>query len=183
MNFSTKDKHRMAILESAREIVLADPKAKLKAHEVAKRAKIARTSLYEHFSSLNELMGELLLTELFNFRMQVRKELAAQQGLSQSIERWIDLNLAYFLDGRHALVRALMPIAMASDFKDEIRAQHIKLYEELKISLGENGYELSPLRFELITAVLEVAARRIENSDAPELIKAEAFAFINKALA
>ena len=52
MNLSIKDKHRTQILESARAIVLADPKSKLKAHEVAKRANIARTSLYEHFDSM-----------------------------------------------------------------------------------------------------------------------------------
>ncbi len=37
MNSSIKDKHRNQILESARAIVLADPKSKLKAHEVAKQ--------------------------------------------------------------------------------------------------------------------------------------------------
>lgn len=183
MNLSIKDKHRNQILESARAIVLADPKSKLKAHEVAKRANIARTSLYEHFDSMNELMGELLLTELMNFRISMRDELSATTEVSEVVTTWTKLNLDYFADGRHALVRALMPAAMNSAWKDEIRAQHIKLYEEIKLSLERAGYELSPLRFELITAVLEAAARRIESSDAPEQIRAEAISFIYKALA
>ena len=183
MNSSLKDKHRNQILESAREIVLADPKSKLKAHEVAKRANIARTSLYEHFDSINELMGELLLTELMNFSLEIRQELSNSEVVAEVVTNWTNLNLNYFADGRHALVRALMPAAMNSAWRDEIRKQHIKLYEELKLALAKSGYELSPLRFELITAVLEAAAKRVESSDAPEQVRSEAIGFINKALA
>lgn len=178
-----KDLQREQILKSAREVVLADPSSKVKAHDVARRANIARTSLYEHFGSMNELLGELLLSELSNFRSEVRNHLADTTELSELIMRWTNLNLDYFCDGRHALVRALIPNALNSALKDEIRLQHIRLYEELKNPLERVGYQLSPLRFELITAVLEAAAKRIEGSSAPEQVRLEAISFINKALA
>lgn len=179
----SKEIQREQILKSAREVVMADPHAKVKAQEVAQRANIARTSLYEHFRSMNELLGELLLSELSNFRSEVRNHLADTTELSDLIERWTNLNLSYFADGRHALVRALIPNALNSALKDEIRLQHIKLYEELKNPLERVGYQLSPFRFELITAVLEAAAKRIEGSSTPELVRLEAISFINKALA
>jgi hypothetical protein len=128
-------------------------------------------------------MGELLLTELMNFSLEVRNELTKSEVISEVVSNWTNLNLDYFADGRHALVRALMPAAMNSAWRDEIRKQHIKLYEELKFALGKSGYELSPLRFELITAVLEAATKRVESSDTPELVRSEAISFINKALA
>jgi AcrR family transcriptional regulator len=184
MSISTKDKQRVQILQSARQLVLADPRSKLRANEVAKRANIARTSLYEHFASMNDLMGELLLNELMDFRVELRAKLSDTTDLAQTATKWVNLNLDYFTEGRHALVRALMPAAMNSDLKDEIRAQHIMLYEELRISVALCGYELSPIRFELITAVLEAAAKRIEiGSSSPELVRDEALSFIVKALA
>ena len=56
------------------------------------------------------------------------------------------------------------------------------LYDELRVSLEKNGYELSPLRFEFITAVLETAAKKMEHSP-KDLVRAETLAFIAKALA
>ena len=76
-----------------------------------------------------------------------------------------------------------MPAALNSKLKDEIRAQHIMLYDELRIALARTGYELSPIRFELITAVLEAAAKRIESSNTPDQVRHEAISFIVKSLA
>lgn len=182
MSAATKEKQRREILSGARNILLAEPKTKLRASEVAKQAKIARTSLYEHFTSMNDLMGELLLLELMDFRLEMRRELNNGDSVENIIEKWIGLNLSYFADGRHALVRALMPSALNSNLRDEIRASHIMLYDELRVSLEKNGYELSPLRFEFITAVLETAAKKMEHSP-KDLVRAETLAFIAKALA
>ena len=179
---SSKDQQRQLILESARHIIMTNPNSKIKAHEVAERAQIARTSLYEHFSSMNELMGELLLTELIDFRSEVALGLGSITDVTEAATQWVDVNLNYFHEGRHALVRALTPVAMNSTWKNEIRAQHIKLYEELKVCLAAIGFELSPLRFEFISAVLETAARRIEISDQPQTVRKEAIDFILKAL-
>ena len=178
----TKERLREQILISAREVVLANPDSKLTAQEVASRAKIARTSLYEHFTSMNQLMGELLLMELVDFRKMVRRELSEITDPSQMVEKWIDVNLKYFSDGSHAVVRALMPVAMKSSWREEIRSQHIALYDELRLSLGRVGFELSQLRFELITAVLEKAAQRIESSSTPDLVRSETQRVIGSAL-
>ena len=182
MNSFSKDQQRSQILESARRIILANPHTKIRAHEIAERADIARTSIYEHFSSMNELMGELLLTELIEFRKELATRLGSISDVSEAAQQWVDVNLSYFSEGRHALVRALTPVAMNSMWKNEIRAQHIKLYEELKVSLEVIGYELSPLRFEFISAVLETAARRIENSEEPQSVREEVTTFILKVL-
>ena len=183
MSLAAKEKQRSQILQSARQIVLADPRRKLSADAVAKQASMARTSLYEHFSSMNDLMGELLLNELMDFRIEVRKVLSEESDLSSTTQRWANLNLNYFSEGRHALVKALMPAALNSNLKDEIRAQHIMLYDELRIALARTGYELSPIRFELVTAVLEAAAKRIESSNTPDQVRQEAVSFIVKSLA
>lgn len=178
----SKEAQRDQILFSARELVLADPDTKLTGQEVASRANIARTSLYEHFSSMSHLMGELLLLELVDFRTMVRRELSEITDPSLMVEKWIDVNLKYFSDGSHAVVRALMPVAMKSSWREEIRSQHIALYDELRLSLAKVGFELSMLRFELITAVLEKAAQRIESSPTPDLVRSETQRFIGSAL-
>lgn len=179
---TTRDEQRDQILFSARELVLAHPDSKLTAQEVASRANIARTSLYEHFSSMSHLMGELLLLELVDFRARVRRELSEITDPSLMVGKWIDVNLKYFSDGSHALVRALMPVAMKSSWREEIRSQHIALYDELRLSLAQVGFELSMFRFELIIAVLEKAAQRIESSSTPELVRSETQRFIGNAL-
>ena len=71
---------------------------------------------------------------------------------------------------------------MKSSWREEIRSQHIALYDELRLSLAQVGFELSMLRFELITAVLEKAAQRIESSSTPELVRSETQRFIGSAL-
>lgn len=183
MNLQLRAKQRQDILASARIVILNDPKSRVKAQEIAKRANIARTSLYEHFTSINELKRELLISELINFREEIRERLSDLTQSSEIVKEWINLNLNYFLNGRHALVCALMPSAINPYWKEELKGEHTKLYEELRLSLASAGYQLSPVRFELITAVLETAAKRIESSSAPEQIRAEAVSFISKALA
>lgn len=183
MNIQLREKQRQAILTSARIVILNNPKSKVKAQEIAKGANIARTSLYEHFTSINELKRELLISELMDFREEIRERLSNLTQSSEIVKEWITLNLSYFLNGRHALVCALMPSAIEPYWKAEIKNEHTKLYEELRLSLSSAGYELSPVRFELITAVLETAAKRIESSSTPEQVKLEAINFISKALA
>lgn len=173
---------RDQILISAREILLANPESKVTAQEVATRADIARTSLYEHFTSMNHLMGELLLVELIEFRAMVRRDLSEITDPARMIEKWVDVNLKYFTDGSHALVCALMPVAMKSSLREEIRAQHIALYDELRLSLSKVGFELSTLRLEFITTVLEKAAQRIEKSTIPDAVRGETQLFIRSAL-
>lgn len=175
------DKHNQ-ILISAREIILANPKSKLTAQNVASHSNIARTSIYEYFTSMNHLMGELLLTELVEFRVKIRRELSEITDPFLMVEKWVDVNLKFFADGSHALVLALMPVTMKSSWRDEIKSQHIALYDELRQSLVKVGIEISTVRFDLITAVLERAAQRIESSTTPDQVRIETVRFIKSSL-
>lgn len=173
---------RERIIAAARSLAMESSRARLSAARIAKSSEVARTSLYDYFPSVDELLAEVLLLELQNYRNEVSVAINKGGTPLEIVTLWVRANLAFIIDGRHTLARGLMPIAARTELRDEIRAAHIQLYGVLEESLCDSGLKISQIQFAFMNSVIETAAKRIEGGTSASDVEAETTAFITAGL-
>lgn len=182
MQRSIAGETRQAILSSARELLMEHPNRRLRVNEIAVHANINRTSVYEHFTGIDQILSEILLFELREFRSEISKELAPAFSLREIVSVWVHANLNFVQDGRHALARAIGPAAGDSIYREAIREAHIALYKELTVALNRVNQEITETQFEFTSSVLEAAAKRLERGASINSVCDETSDFLYKAL-
>jgi AcrR family transcriptional regulator len=170
-------KTRERILASARSLI-AESSKNLSAAQIARRSEISRSSIYEYFPSTHEIYGELLLRELADYRKVVGEAIELAESQESFIGKWVEVNLAYICDGRHAIARALMPLSSNSELVEEIRAAHIRLFSIFHERAKNFGLIISTNQMTFINSVIESAAKKIEGGATASDIEAETTAFI-----
>ena len=175
-----KTSTRNRILFSAKELAF-QPSSLLNGAEIARKSRLARTSIYEYFASADDIFGEVLINELFNFRSEVLQQLSKSQSASDFITNWVDYNLKYIESGRHLVAKRLMPIALNSSLKIEIRTAHIALYAVFQEGCKKHNLEVSEIQIGFLNAIIESAAKKIESGLLPLKVKQETTQFILKA--
>lgn len=170
---------RQASLVAAAHDIAADAGvAAVTVAAVAKRAGIARSSVYEYFDSAADLLSDVLIDELIEMCEALH---AAVKGLCDPavvIERWIRASLDYIADGRHALVRSAGQVELPAHKRELIGGLHRQMADPLVAALAAVGVRNAPRAAQQVAAVLEVAVRRVESGAdaAAEASAAVAFA-------
>jgi AcrR family transcriptional regulator len=176
-----KTSTRNRILLSAKELAF-QPSPLLNGAEIARNSKLARTSIYEYFASADDIFGEVLINELKDFRSEVLQQVSKSQSAVDFISNWVDYNLQYIESGRHLVARRLMPIALNSSLKIEIRTAHTALYSVFHEGCKKHNLEVSEIQMGFINSIIESAAKKIESGLLPLNVKQETTQFILKAL-
>jgi AcrR family transcriptional regulator len=172
-----KTSTRERILFSAKELAF-QPRPLLNGAEIARKSKLARTSIYEYFASADDIFGEVLVNELIDFRDEVLQQISKSHSASDFITNWVDYNLQYIESGRHLVVKRLMPIALKSSLNIEIRNAHTALYSVFQEGCKKHDLKVSAVQIGFISSVIESAAKKIESGLLPLKVKQETTQFI-----
>lgn len=157
------------ILSAAVEIVLNKGAGALSMSAIAKQAGISRTSLYEYFTSKEDLVADLLLDELKIWGEFLENSIDSESSPEKKIEGWLDGTIGYMKSGHHQLMRQLSAIG-APEFRVlEIRNAHQKLTRPLLSSLRDLNISHPERVASYIQGLLDTAVRRIDSGNDPEL--------------
>lgn len=162
------------IIEAAMSLATESGANAITVAAVAKRAGIARSSIYEYFSSSADLVADLVIEELENYNKRL---LAAVVGVEDPfiyLESWIAEALKYVVDGRHLLVKSLNSVNMPNFRKSEIAMGHRKLISTISKPLEELEIADVPMALSYLQGTLDAASIRIESGSDPELEVASA---------
>lgn len=177
----TLEEHRIwrreMLIQAATEIALTNNYTPITISEVAKRAGISRTSVYEYFSSTEELVADLVIAELNNFSTLITADLQKINEPVAKIERWIHLSLQYVVDGRHLIMKALNLINQPANRAEAIRTGHRNLLAPITESLVAMGVADIRQALMFLQATTDVAAKRIESGADAEVEIAKTSAF------
>ena len=157
------------LIDAALSIALESGAANITVAAVAKRAGLARSSMYEYFSSSADLIADLVIEELALYQKRLAQAVKGTEDPYQHIELWIAAALQYVVDGRHMLIKSLNAAAIPEFRRDEISQGHRNLMTTISAPLQEIG--LTDIRgaMSYLQNTIEAASVRIESGSDSEL--------------
>lgn len=157
------------LIDAALAIALESGAANITVAAVAKRAGLARSSMYEYFSSSADLIADLVIEELALYQKRLAQAVKGTEDPYQHIELWIAEALQYVVDGRHMLIKSLNAAANPDFRRDEISQGHRNLMTTISAPLQEIG--LTDIRgaMSYLQNTIEAASVRIESGSDSEL--------------
>jgi AcrR family transcriptional regulator len=157
------------LIDAALSIALESGAANITVAAVAKRAGLARSSMYEYFSSSADLIADLVIEELALYQKRLAQAVRGTEDPYQHIELWIAEALQYVVDGRHMLIKSLNAAAIPDFRRDEISQGHRNLMTTISAPLQEIG--LTDIRgaMSYLQNTIEAASVRIESGSDSEL--------------
>ncbi|MFE3260891.1 TetR/AcrR family transcriptional regulator [Nocardia sp. NPDC059091] len=157
-----REAQRRALLDAARAILTEDPARPPTLTEVAARAGLARPSIYQYFSSRDQLLAELLADTFPQWARRVAERMAAASGPADQVLEYVRANLELVASGEHALARVLTTI-----IDDDIAAYSRELHDELRtplIGALETAGAADPAATAgLIDGIVHAASRMLES--------------------
>jgi len=157
------------LIDAALSIALESGAANITVAAVAKRAGLARSSMYEYFSSSADLIADLVIEELALYQKRLAHAVRDTEDPYQHIELWIAEALQYVVDGRHMLIKSLNSATIPEFRRDEISQGHRNLMTTISAPLQEIG--LTDIRgaMSYLQNTIEAASVRIESGCDSEL--------------
>ena len=157
------------LIDAALSIALESGAANITVAAVAKRAGLARSSMYEYFSSSADLIADLVIEELALYQKRLAQAVKGTEDPYQHIELWIAEALQYVVDGRHMLIKSLNAAAIPEFRRDEISQGHRNLMTTISAPLQDIG--LTDIRgaMSYLQNTIEAASVRIESGSDSEL--------------
>ena len=157
------------LIDAALAIALESGAASITVAAVAQRAGLARSSIYEYFSSSADLIADLVIEELALYQKRLSQAVIGTQDPYQHIELWIAEALQYVVDGRHMLIKSLNAATIPEFRRDEISQGHRNLMTTISAPLQEIG--LTDIRgaMSYLQNTIEAASVRIESGSDAEI--------------
>ena len=157
------------LIDAALAIAMESGAASITVGAVAQRAGLARSSIYEYFSSSADLIADLVIEELALYQKRLAQAVNGTQDPFQHIELWIAEALQYVVDGRHMLIKSLNAATIPEFRRAEISQGHRNLMTTISAPLQEIG--LTDIRgaMSYLQNTIEAASVRIESGSDFEL--------------
>ncbi|CAM3237228.1 TetR/AcrR family transcriptional regulator [Prescottella defluvii] len=169
INAPTVGEHRAAqqraLLDAAREVLAEGATDIPSFSEVAARAGLARSSMYQYFRSRQHLLESLIEDSFPRWSAQVTAQMSDAGGPAQRVLAYIDANLKLVAEGEHAIATALAQLAPGPALDAKSRAMHEDLVTPLSDALTELGVPDVAATSELVNAVLHAATRQVERGE------------------
>ncbi|GAA4484993.1 TetR/AcrR family transcriptional regulator [Rhodococcus olei] len=153
---------RRALLDAARE-VLAEGTPEIPGFaEVAARAGLARSSIYQYFKSRQHLLDALIEDSFPRWSRRVEEEMAAAGPPDRRVLAYVRANLDLVAEGEHAIASAIASIAPSERINEAGAEMHRQLSAPLIAALSDLGVPDSAETADLVNAVVHAATRQIE---------------------
>jgi AcrR family transcriptional regulator len=152
-----------AILTATRELLAerhGDPPSLA---EVARRTGLARPSIYQYYSSREELL-DAVIGEMFpRWSAYVTGRMAAQSDPGARAMTYVEANLHLVARGDHAIVSGLTRAGRGEAMAEQSRMLHDQLRTPLVAALAEHGASDPDGLAELVQSVVYAGSRMIES--------------------
>lgn len=164
-----RELRRQQLISAALELALGEGAEAVTVTAVAKKAGLARSSIYEYFASSADLIADLILEELDYYSNRLAVAIVDATDPFEKIEHWIAEGLRYVADGRHMLVKSLNTISTPEFRKEEIAMGHRKMIAPLRQALVETGIKDPAAAAAFLSSVTDAASIRIDAGNDAEL--------------
>jgi len=160
---------RRALLDAAHAIIEATGEAPAMS-EVADRAGLARSSVYQYFSSRADLLNAMVQDVFPRWTDRVTAAMEREETAGGRILAYALANVQLVDEGAHAIGSALATLAPGDVLDEQASRMHRQIQEPLNATLGELGISDPESVSELINGVVHVATRLLESGQSIERV-------------
>ena len=158
-----RTRQQAAILAATRELLAegrADPPSLA---EVARRTGLARPSIYQYYSSREELLDAVIGEMLPRWSAYVTGRMASESDPGRRAMAYVEANLHLVARGDHAIVSGLARAGRGEAMAEHTRVLHDQLRTPLVAVLAEHGATDAEGLAELVQSVVYAGSRMIES--------------------
>ena len=157
-----RERQRDVFLQATREL-LAERHAEIPSlADVARRAGLARPSLYQYFASRDDLLDAVIGDMFPRWSAYVTSRMARASTPGARAMAYVEANLHLVARGDHAIVSGLAQAGRAEVMAGPSRILHDQLRTPLVAALTEHGAPDPSALAELVQSVVHAASRMIE---------------------
>jgi AcrR family transcriptional regulator len=173
---------RAALLDAARALVADGDASAVTMAAVAAGAGLARSSVYEYFSSPADLLATIVSEEMTGFAAEMAAAAAPTADPAARVRSYLRQWLRHVGSGSTRLTATIMATPMPPECVMAVDKLHAQIAEPLLVALRELGVADPQRTADLIAGVVNAAGRRIVAGGALRREVAAAEAFITAAL-
>jgi AcrR family transcriptional regulator len=129
---------------------------------VGQRVGLARSSVYEYFSSTAQLLAAVLDAGFADWAEQVRRDVDSVRDPLARVDAYVRRTLRLVADGQHKPLAALGRADLDADTRAGIARSHQALVAPLISALTELGVADPALLATLLQGVVDAASRQLE---------------------
>jgi AcrR family transcriptional regulator len=159
---SQRDLRREQLLSVALQMALESPSREISMTELARRAGLSRTSVYDYFASSSDVISQILIQELDNYAKLLSSAVADADSAQGRIRAWIEASLRYITDGDHLLAKGMGAISANPETVRIFRAKHQLLLAPLTAVFDELGIKEVHRALSFTQSVTDGAVKNIE---------------------
>lgn len=156
---------RRALLDAARAI-LAETGEMPPVGIVARRAGLARTSVYQYFDSADELLAAVVGDVFPEWAERVRAHVASATDPGEQVWRYVEINLELFAGSERSVAQALARVVDPRVLRGPMEEFHAQLQVPLRGALIAFGEPEPDAVAEHIDALIVQASHDLETSAA-----------------
>jgi len=164
-----RELRRQQLIAAAMELAMTGGADAVTVSAVAQKAGLARSSMYEYFSSTADLIADLVIEELDYYTARLAHAIQGATDPFEKIELWIAEGLRYVQDGRHMLVKSLNTVSTPQYRKEDIAMGHRRLISPLREALAQTGIKDVVCAAAFLQSVTDAASKRIDAGNDAEL--------------
>ncbi|HEU4566414.1 MAG TPA: helix-turn-helix domain-containing protein [Marmoricola sp.] len=159
-----RQRQRRAILDAARAHLAEEGRAPSLA-EVGARAGLARSSVYEYFSSRQDLLAEVVADVFPDWAGKVSAAIEAAATPGEQVWAYVEANMRLFASSEQAVARALTNVVDPTLLAEPMTRFHQSLQEPLVAALRAHGEPQPQLMADIIDSMVIRASRDLREAD------------------
>ena len=153
---------RATLLTAATDILVADGAQAVTPASVGARAGLARSSVYQYFSSTGEILAAVVEAAFPPATARLNSAVADAGSPSDAVDAYVVTALELAREGSHAAVRALSNVRLPDECQTRLTELHIEQARPLLDSLKTLGVADPELLGQLIGGVLGAGMAAID---------------------
>jgi len=157
-----REERREQLLSVALTIALESSSGDISMSELAKRAGLSRTSVYEYFSSSSDVISHVLIGELERYQSVLDIAISSTDSLEAKLEAWVRASLGYITTGDHLLAKGLGALGRNPDLISIFRRKHHELLQPLASVFQQMGIRDIERSLQVTQLIVDLAAKKIE---------------------
>ena len=158
-----RDLRESAILSAAHTIAREQGLSHVTFSAIAKKAGIARTTVYAYFDSSADLIADVLIDELFEMNELLSHRVQSASSPREGVLAWISASLEYVNDGRHELLKSAAGVELPPVRRSQMQQLHRAMIAPLMQALAALKVEDPQTVAMQISGVVDVSVKRLAN--------------------
>jgi len=151
-----------AILEATLAQLRETGTANITMQQIANRANMTRSSIYQYFSSVEDIFAELVINDMADLVNEIELRMAQVLDPVAQVNAWLHYSLKHLSDGEHAQIRRLSELKMPPEKRNLLRILHGQFMMSLLSPVTQMNADHSESTCAYIASVVNSAANRID---------------------